>query len=371
MNLSPASQMNLVLIPAMLCLAIGCKENTPPSPAESQVTNTITPPAAVTAKEVIGPKLTLKQPVIDFGDIYDFEKRTAEVEFSNTGDARLTIEKVQPTCGCTTTKLDKKVFQPDEEYMFTLNFSPKGSGQQSKVVKILSHDPNSPSTNLTIKANVITTASAAPRTFAMGTIPYRQAYTSSSTLTSSNPSYNPTSVSITGILKPYTTPTITEITPEGSSTRSWRIDVDVLPSLPWGWHTGNTVVRGTVKKDDRIYPHLYNMGMNVSAEGKLTADDTMLRLMSIKPGGKVKKSITFSTTDGSPFEIKNTFIQGSTAKTFNVTAIPLNAENTQWELTLTGTVPQKPGVVKGDILLETNVPGEEAISIRYSGNVRS
>ena len=354
---------------ALMLMVNGCEETKHTATnTESDLKSNTSIPAST---EKIGPRLNLENPVIAFGNIYDYEKRTAEVAFSNSGDSQLTIRQVQPTCGCTTTKLDKTVFQPNEEYAFTLNFSPKGSGQQSKIVKILSDDPNSPTTNLTITANVITTVSAKPRTFAMGTIPYRKGYTSSSILTSDNPAYNPTSVSITGDLKKYASSTITEITPEGSNIRSWKVDVNVSPNLPWGWHTGNTQIRGTVKTPDRVYPHQYNMGMNVSAEGKLTADDTMMRLLTIKPGSKVNKRITLSTNDGSPFEIKNTFIQGSISESFEVTATSLNPQNTQWALILTGVAPQKAGVIKGDILIQTNIPGEEALSVKYAGNVRS
>ena len=369
MTAKHTSHIFLAFLSAIMLCTYGCKEsNSIPSTTESTTTADTSTPVST---QKIGPKLTLENPVVAFGDIYDYEKRTAEVSFSNSGDSQLTIKQVQPTCGCTTTKLDRTVFQPNEEYTFTLNFSPKGSGKQSKIVKILSDDPNSPTTNLTITANVITTAAASPRTFAMGTIPYRKAYTSSSILTSNNPAYNPTSVSITGDLKQHANSTITEITPDGSSVRSWKIDINVSPNLPWGWHTGNTTIRGTVKTDDRVYPHQYNMGMNVSAEGKLTADDTMMRLLTIKPGSKVSKSITFSTADGSPFEIKNFFIQGSISDTFQLTATPANSEKSAWVLVLTGTAPQKRGVIKGNILIQTNVPGEEALSIKYSGNVRS
>jgi hypothetical protein len=359
----------IAILSTAILVVSGCDDpSSKTAKPESSATTESAAPAA--ASVATGPKLNLKNPVVAFGDIYDYEKRTAEVNFSNSGGSQLTINQVQPTCGCTTTKLDKTTFQPNEEYMFTLNFSPKGSGKQSKIVKIHSNDPDSPITNLTITANVITTVKATPRTFSIGKIPYRKAYTTSAILTSDDPGYNPTSVSITGQLKPHVTGRLTEITPEGSTTRSWRVDIDVAPNLPWGWHTGNTMIRGTVKNEDRVYPHQYNMGMNVSAEGKITANDTMIRLMTIKPGSKISRRITLSSKDRSPFEIKNTFIQGGNADTFQVTATPANPEQSEWELVFSGTAPRTSGVVKGNVLVQTNIPGEEAIAIKYSGNVR-
>jgi hypothetical protein len=112
----------------------GCDESSPPT------SKSVEPPQAASAPKATGPEFTLTDPILDFGSINDFESRTVLVEFTNTGDSVLRVNSVQPTCGCTTTKLDQKNYAPGERGTINLTFKPKGSGPQTKYVKIHTND---------------------------------------------------------------------------------------------------------------------------------------------------------------------------------------------------------------------------------------
>ena len=347
-----------------LCACDGSSDTTPDSSKDTSISSTAN-------VEKIGPRFTLLNSVVDFGSIDDYETRTTEVRFTNSGDQLLEVKQIQPTCGCTTVDLEKRIFAPGEGDTITLNFTPKGSGDQVKYVKIRTTDPKTPVTNLAIKSNVRTTVEASPRTFRPGDIPLGKEFRASSTLTAHNSAYVPTSVAISGDLKPYTRATLTETTPQGAEKRTWRIDLVALNTLPWGWHTGNAAVRGTIKTPDRIYPHTYSMAISLSAEGIIRADDSMFRFLVVNPGRKISKTIELSRIDGAQFQVIGTSkIGGSTASTLSVTATPSNQEQTAWAITLSGTAPSRIGLMKGIIIVKTDVPGEETIPLRYSANVQ-
>ena len=340
---------------------------TPPAPRATVTTPTNTSQVAMTTG---GPRFVLMEPIIDYGDIHDFEKRSTQVAFVNGGNAPLNVKQVQPTCGCTTVKLEKTVFAPGEGESITLNFSPKGTGQQSKIVKIHTNDPKKPITNLTIKANVLGTANASPRTFRLGKIKLGEPYSTSSIITAEDPRYVPTSVNVLGNISEYSQATLTEITPEGAGNRSWRVDLMIPEDTPWGWHTGSVNVRGTVKTEERVFPHRLSMGVNFSVEGDIICSDTMLRLLLLTPGQQISKSVTLTRSGDLPFEIINTKVLGNGANFVKVTATPTNSERNQWTLTMTGTAPDQTMVMQGDVEIITNIPGEDRINLRYMGNIR-
>lgn len=347
-----------------------CGQN-PPQHSSSSTTRSeaVTAKAALT-NEPIGPKFTLVNPIIDFGEIDDFETRTAQVSFTNTGDQPLEIKEVKPTCGCTTVKLEKRIFAPGEGDSITLNFTPKGAGEQTKYVKIHTTDPKTPVTNLPIKSNVRTTVQATPRTFSLGEIPVGKEYRASRKITGNNPGYVPTSVSISGNLKQYARASLIETTPQGAEKRTWQIDLVLDKTLPWGSLTGNADVRGTVKTPDRIYPHKYSLGITVLAKGELNSSEKYFRLSGLNPGQKVSRKITITRENNAPFEIIGTALQGNSQYAFEVIAIPNTPEKNSWDVIISGTAPQRTSIIKGKVIVETNVTGEERLEFLYNGNVR-
>jgi len=341
-----------------------------PTSPPAKATSTPATPTPINSAQKIGPRFILNDPIIDFGDVHDFEKRTAKASFVNGGDSQLTVTRVQPTCGCTTVKLQKTVFEPGEGEEITLNFSPKGSGAQTKYVKIHTTDPTSAVTNLTIKANVLGTVTANPRTFRIGTIPLGRKHVAYSTITAEDPRYVPTSATITGNLAEHAILSLKETTQEGAPQRTWQLELTVKETAPWGWHSGTANIRGTIKTDARVYPHNLAMGMNLSAEGMLKSTDTMFRLLILTPGKGFSKRVTLSRNDGKPFEVLGTTIEGGGKDLFDVEAIPNGDSRTSWELILSGIAPSRSQVIKGNVLIQTDVPGEEVISMLYQGNIR-
>ncbi len=79
---------------------------------------------------------------------------TAEFPFTNAGTAPVTIDAVEPGCGCTTARLDKRAYQPGEKGAVSATFHiGERTGMQVKVVRVTIHGVKEP-VMLTIAADI-------------------------------------------------------------------------------------------------------------------------------------------------------------------------------------------------------------------------
>jgi hypothetical protein len=106
------------------------------------------------AAETKAPRLTLVEPVKDFGTVPKGEKIDWSFEIKNTGNADLEILAAKPACGCTVADFDK-VIKPGQTgkvtaHVETVNFA----GPISKAVTLETNDPNTPNAQVTISAIV-------------------------------------------------------------------------------------------------------------------------------------------------------------------------------------------------------------------------
>jgi hypothetical protein len=101
-----------------------------------------------------GPRLTIVEPVKDFGTVPKGEKLDWAFEIRNTGTADLQILAAKPTCGCTVADFDK-VIKPGQSGKVHANVDTTGfAGPISKGVTIESNDASTPTAQVTISAIV-------------------------------------------------------------------------------------------------------------------------------------------------------------------------------------------------------------------------
>jgi len=102
-------------------------------------------------------KTTLKYPATehDFGQVREGEKVVHIFEVLNTGDADLLLESVQPSCGCTTPRYDKKPIRPGKNGSIEVVFNTQGrTGKQHKSVMVVTNT-EPPNTVLSFTCEVI------------------------------------------------------------------------------------------------------------------------------------------------------------------------------------------------------------------------
>lgn len=122
-------------------------------------------PASLVMAEEKAPRLTLVDPLKDFGTVAKGETLDWTFTIKNTGTADLQILAVRPSCGCTVADFDK-VIKPGQTGKISAKVDTAGmSGPVSKAVTVDSNDPATPSAQLTIHAVVRPYVEAFPSGF--------------------------------------------------------------------------------------------------------------------------------------------------------------------------------------------------------------
>lgn len=100
------------------------------------------------------PRLTLVEPLKDFGTVPKGQKIDWAFEIKNTGTADLEILSAKPACGCTVADYDK-VIKPGQIGKVSAHVDTTGfAGPISKAVTLETNDPNTPTAQITISAIV-------------------------------------------------------------------------------------------------------------------------------------------------------------------------------------------------------------------------
>jgi Protein of unknown function (DUF1573) len=111
------------------------------------------------------PRLTILEPIKDFGVVAKGDKLDWSFVVKNTGDADLEIIAAKPGCGCTVADFDK-IIKPGQTgkvnaHVDTTNFT----GPIAKTIELETNDPSVPSSQLTIDAVVKPYVDAYPAGF--------------------------------------------------------------------------------------------------------------------------------------------------------------------------------------------------------------
>ena len=137
-------------------------------------------PAAKDADKA--PRLTIVEPVKDYGTVSKGEKLNWTFAIKNTGTSDLQIIAARPACGCTVADFDK-VVKPGETgrvaaTVDTISFS----GPIAKTITLETNDPTTPTSTLTLHAIVKPYVEAYPAGFVRYTLLQGDAETQSITL---------------------------------------------------------------------------------------------------------------------------------------------------------------------------------------------
>ena len=121
--------------------------------------------ASVPSAEKAAPRLTVVDPVKDFGTVPKGEKLAWSFSIKNTGNADLEIINARPACGCTVADFDK-VIKPGQTGRVSANVdTTQFSGPISKPVTLETNDPATPTAQITIQAIVKPYVDAYPAGF--------------------------------------------------------------------------------------------------------------------------------------------------------------------------------------------------------------
>jgi hypothetical protein len=114
---------------------------------------------------VKGPRLTLVDPLKDFGTVAKGEKLEWAFQVKNTGTADLEIIAAKPTCGCTVADFDK-IIKPGQTGKVSAHVDTTAfAGPINKGITLETNDPTAPTAQVTITAVVKPFVEAYPAGF--------------------------------------------------------------------------------------------------------------------------------------------------------------------------------------------------------------
>ena len=139
-------------------------------------------PAEKAADSDKAPRLTIVEPVKDYGTVPKGEKLNWTFAIKNTGTSDLQIIAARPACGCTVADFDK-VVKPGESGKVAASVDTTAfSGPIAKTITLETNDPTTPTSTLTLHAIVKPYVEAYPAGFVRYTLLQGDAETQSVTL---------------------------------------------------------------------------------------------------------------------------------------------------------------------------------------------
>ncbi len=157
----------IVMIAVLVALtgAISYAADQQPAKAKKSTTEPAAKKTEAAAKDEKAPRLTIIEPVKDYGTIPKGEKLDWAFVVKNTGDADLQIIAAKPGCGCTVADFDK-VIKPGQTGKVTAHVDTAAfAGPIAKTVTLETNDPTTPTSQLTIHAVVKPYVEAFPAGF--------------------------------------------------------------------------------------------------------------------------------------------------------------------------------------------------------------
>jgi archaellum component FlaG (FlaF/FlaG flagellin family) len=152
----------VISMASMLTASLAMAENPAPKPKSEAKTEAATTAAPSAEK---APRLTIVEPVKDYGTVPKGDKLDWAFVIKNTGDADLQIISAKPGCGCTVADFDK-VIKPGQTGKVTAHVDTTAfAGPIAKSVTLETNDPASLTAQLTIHAVVKPYVEAFPAGF--------------------------------------------------------------------------------------------------------------------------------------------------------------------------------------------------------------
>lgn len=322
--------------------------------------------------EKAAPRLTLVEPLKDFGTVPKGQKITHSFEIKNTGTADLEIIAARPACGCTVAEFDK-IIKPGAVGKVTADVDTAAfAGPVSKSVTLETNDPNTPTAQITISAIVKPYVEAYPAGFVRYNM--LQGDTETQTVTIYSEETEP--LEIVKIESPQPWIKVTPRKAEAAEVintigrpgqTQYKLDITVgggeakvgalaekIKVVTNSKHQPEYLisVAGLVRPTFRVEPSAINFGEVASSDAAATRT-VVLRSNNLKaPESFVVKGVK-SNVDGVTAAVKPTDKKG------------------EYELTLQVSRHAKPGVVDGQITVETSDKVRPVVTIPVKATVKA
>lgn len=305
---------------------------------------------------------------VDFGNISDDVVKEAEFKFTNAGTGPLEITNTQGSCGCTVGTLDKRVYAPGETGSIKVTFNPAHKrDQQHTTVTVTTNDGTRPQTVLNIKSFVKPLVSVEPQFALLNQIAKGQTGSTKVTITSRIPDLKILSVTPNVAYVDAVVGEMKEIEVNGEKVNQWELTITTNPNAPVGPVNAGMSIRTSDEK--RV------LTVNTTGEvvGDVMVTPARVQLANLSPGAPISAQFTLSARNGKAFKVLKTDDAPVSARAFSKIEFREDTSTTppSYIITMTGQTSDQGGQVAGQILVATDVPGEEQVKVPYFGFARA
>lgn len=344
----------------------------PPAPVRINDLKAQEPPAPVPQVDPMAitdrPDMAFETQQIAFGRIPDTDSVDAIFKFTNKGNRPLILGNMHATCGCTLAELDKKEYAPGESGKIKVAYNPRNKhGAQSQSVTIETNDPRNPRIMLSITADVMPLVSVDPLISQLGLIRKGESRNATITITGRTADFEVTDVTSSNPeLVSMTLGKGEDVDLDGQKARRFPITVTLAKSHA----VGRVQQSGTIRTNNPSKP-IMNFQVMGDVQGDLTLTPARLSLGAMVPGAPIRAEARVTHRDGKAFNVKTVRIDTPSLSPLSVTFKPSDSSNpVEYVMTVTGQAGQRPEIIRGELVISTDIPMEEEIRLPFFGNIR-
>ncbi len=313
------------------------------------------------------PQLVFETTSHDFGTVLDTDHPEFEFKFTNKGNGTLVLQQPTASCGCTTPQLTKMEYAPGESGVIKVGYKGAGKrGPQAQNVTVKSNDPLAQNLRLDIKVEVEPIVSVEPTIVNFDEIMQGQTAKQTVTITGRSEDFAATYASV-GKFGKYIKANVvgTEtIDVGGKKRRKSTIEFTLEPGAPKG-HINSA---STIRTSDANSP-LTSVQILGEIVGDLKPVPMAINAGVIQPGESFQRTFRVTSRSGKPFNIIGNEQSTGLAEPMKLDIKPVEG-SAGYEITVTGRAAEQASPLTGNLMLKTDVKGEETITIPLRGNVR-
>jgi predicted RNA-binding protein with TRAM domain len=289
----------------------------------------------------------------DFGDIADTEPVSQPIKFTNATSETIKIA-VAASCGCTAAGLEKNTFAPGESGTVTAQFNPHGrAGPQTKTLTFTVIEPAGKYAQQTfsLTSNVKALVTFDPPKMYLSEVDHRKGQSARLTLTGRKADFKVLSVTPSS---EFVTAKILDAEPaevNGEKLVRVPIELEIGKNAPIGNFSANLDIK---VNDEKAKINPYFVGADVIGDVKATPPQAILRTNT--PATRFDTRIRLDSRSGSAFNVSSIDVE-KPADMQVTTDIVRNDEGKSYEVTISGTTPNRGGMVQGFLVVTSEAQG--------------
>jgi len=326
-------------------------------------------------------RIEFKEATIDIGRVSDTGSYQARFYFMNRGTETLTLRKVTTGCKCAQAATSRLSYGPGEQGSILVSLEPKGKeGYVPSVVRVLSNSTPNEMETVSLMASVEPMLMLEPTTLDLGLLAPGQEHEVPFELT--------TGIADLAFLKLETNRDYLKLRIRGKSEPdaqgyiSYQGRIVVPADAPWSvfrglraagatFHTRGTPIGetrpATARYSLRLEGSIYDEVVPTVLTGHGAGREGALIYLGTVPSGADFEGRLELAGRSRPFRILETRIEGPAGLQAEVSTTGRGER--AHELVLSGRAPAKRGTLKGDVVVTTDVPGEELLRIAFQGSI--